>query len=60
MVTFSLSFFVHSHSHTQTHIIPFPAAAVQLPAQLPGDGLQVHEVAEAPPGALPVKGTSTC
>merc|ERR1740128_1006513 len=27
--------------------------AVQFMAQLPGDGLQVHEVAEAGPGALP-------
>lgn len=29
-------------------------APVQLPSQLPGDGLQVHEVAEATPRALPV------
>lgn len=28
-------------------------APVQLPSQLPGDGLQVHEVAEATPRALP-------
>lgn len=51
--------FAHTHRHTQIHThrhpVPFPAAAVQLPAQLPGDGLQVHEVAEAPPGALPVE-----
>lgn len=31
---------------------PFPAAAVQLPPKFPGYGFQVHEVAEAPAGAL--------
>ena len=28
-------------------------APIQLPSQVPGDGLQVHEVAEAAPHALP-------
>lgn len=49
-----------SLTYSLTLTVPFPAATVQLPAQLPGDGLQVHEVAEAPPGALPVKTTTTC
>lgn len=31
---------------------PFPAAAVQLPPKFPGYGFQMHEVAEAPTGAL--------
>ena len=30
-------------------------APIQLPSQLPGDGLQVHEVAEAAPRALPAE-----
>lgn len=51
-----LAFCSHNrHTHRHRLPVPFPAAAVQLPAQLPGDGLQVHEVAEAPPGALPVE-----
>lgn len=53
-------FFAQTQARMHAHTVPFPAAAVQLPAQLPGDGLQVHEVAEAPPGALPVEGTTTC
>lgn len=35
---------------------PLPAASVQLPPQLPGDGFQVHEVTEASSGALSVDG----
>lgn len=35
---------------------PLPAASVQLPPQLPRDGLQVHEVTEASSGALSVDG----
>lgn len=37
-------------AHKYSLLAPAP---IQLPSQLPGDGLQVHEVAEATPRALP-------
>lgn len=36
-----------------------PAASVQLPPQLPGDGFQVHEVTEASSSTLPVEKVGT-
>ena len=35
--------------------VPLPASSIKLPPQFPGDGLQVHEVAEAATSAFPVE-----
>lgn len=49
------------NSHGSLEYSLLTAAPVQLPPQLPRDGLQVHEVAEASPCALPAgEQTGSC